>query len=478
MERRSVSMEKLQKNTKKMNNPVENSYIGSKDFAISKLSVVTKLYVWSVIIEPLLFFMVLDAETLGVTANVSKLLQFTIFIYLIIKVLTNRSFSFIVPSLFSRLNIDFLYYFIWTVIVGFYGLFIGAYNIENDVATGSGVWATVHYRPIFEYIVLLYYFIYFMLLPRYFLSNAIAINYFFKVFTIVFYVFLFVGFGDLILNYIFPGDTYPGIPRHLSDSVNVGLRFHSFAGEPRDAFVYLMFGLCIIALKGIWENTKKPSKILFLLVIIAALLTQSFSGLLGVLFFCGLYIMFGNFKWLDIKNYLYLIIILFFITASVFLFDRLLLYFNAIIKFLFFTKDIENINSILSVSLNNVNPIWQRIQEVMDFNLFPTMFGTGLGSSSITNINLFNVHKIANPNANIIRTIFESGIIGLFIFILVFLKPLKQIDASKRELLILKTAMLLMLGLFFGHRSPELFIFFGIVLAVYKVKSQSRKIYI
>jgi len=465
-----------------MNNPVENSYIGSKDFATSKLSVVTKLYVWSVIIEPLLFFIIVIPETLGVTANVSKLFQFTIFIYLIIKVLLLNSNFRGVPSPFSHLNINFTYYFIWAVIVGFYGLFIGAYNIENDVITPDYLHTNIglkqYFRPIFEYIILLYYFVYFMILPRYFLNNSIAINYFFKVFTIVFYVFLFVGFGDLILNYIFPGDTYPGIPRHLSDSRYIGLRFHSFAGEPRDAFVYLMFGLCIIALKGIWENTKKPSKILFLLVIIAALLTQSFSGLLGVLFFCGLYIMFGNFKWLDIKNYLYLIIILFFITASVFLFDRLLLYFNAIIKFLFFTKDIENINSILSVSLNNVNPIWQRIQEVMDFNLFPTMFGTGLGSSSITNINLFNVHKIANPNANIIRTIFESGIIGLFIFILVFLKPLKQIDASKRELLILKTAMLLMLGLFFGHRSPELFIFFGIVLAVYKVKSQSRKIYI
>jgi hypothetical protein len=457
-----------------MNNTVENSYIGSKDFAISKLSVVTKLYVWSVIIEPLLFFVVFDPETFGVTANISKLFQFTIFIYLIIKVLIlNRSF--IVPSPFSHLNINFIYYFIWTVIVGFYGLYIGAYNIENDVIT-SEVGLKQSFRPIFEYIVLLYYFIYFMLLPRYFLNNAIAINYFFKVFTIVFYVLLFVGFGDLIVGYL----GYDGIPRHLSDRTDIGVRFHGFAGEPRDAFVYLMFGLCIIALKGIWENTKKPSKILFLIVIIAALLTESFSGLLGILFFCGLYIVFGDYKLLDIKTYLYLIAILFFVAASVFLFDRTLIYLDAIYNFLFFTKatdfhDIENVTSILSVSLNNVNPIWQRFQEVMNFNLLPTMIGTGLGSSSITNINLFNVYEVSNPNANIIRTIFESGIIGLFIYILVFLKPLERIGASKQELFILKTAMLLMLGMFFGHRSPELFIFFGIVLAVYKVKSQSRK---
>lgn len=480
MERHSVSMEKLQKNTKKMNNPVENSYIGSKDFATSKLSVVTKLYVWSVIIEPLLFFIIVIPETLGVTANVSKLFQFTIFIYLIIKVLLLNSNFRGVPSPFSHLNINFTYYFIWTVIVGFYGLFIGAYNIENDVISPNYLHTNIglkqNFRPIFEYIILLYYFVYFMILPRYFLNNSISINYFFKVFTIVFSLCLLVGFGDLILRYPNLIDGFTGIPRHLSDRTEIGIRFHSFAGEPRDAFVYLMFGLCIIALKGIWENTKKPSKILVLIVIIAAIFTQSFSGLIGILFFCGLYVMFGNYKLLNIKNYLYLILLIFFIAVSVSISDRILLYLDAIIDFLFFTKDIESVNSTLSVSLNNIYPVWQRFQELIDFNLWPTLIGTGLGSSSIANINFYNVFEVTNPNANIIRTFFESGIIGLFIFILAFLKPLKQIGASKRELKILKTTMILMLGLFFGHRSPELFIFFGIVLAVYKVKSQSRKI--
>jgi hypothetical protein len=458
---------KATKKTKKMNNPVENSYIRSKDFEISKLSVVTQLYVWSVIIEPLLFFIVFNPETFGVTANVSKLFQFTIFIYLIIKVLIlNRSFSGI-PSPFSRLNLNFIYYFIWAVIVGIYGLFIGAYNIENDVFN-PGVGLQQQYRPIFEYIILLYYFVYFMILPRYFLNNAISINYFFKVFTIVFSLLLFVGFVDLILTYLIDG--YNGLPRHLSDGRNVGTRFHGFAGEPRDAFVYLMFGLCIIALKGIWENTIKPSKILFLLVIIAAILTQSFSGLLGILFFCGLYVMFGNYKLTNYRTYLYLITILFFVAAAIYTSDRILLYFKALITLFIVTKEIESVDTILSVSLNNVYPVWQRFQEVMGLNLLPTIIGTGLGSSSIANINFYNVFEVTNPNANIIRTFFESGIIGSFIFILAFLKPLKRIGASKRELMILNTAMLLMLGMFFGHRSPELFIFFGIVLAVYKVK--------
>ncbi len=34
---------------------------------------------------------------------------------------------------------------------------------------------------------------------------------------------------------------YEWIPRHLSDFTHVGTRFHGFAGEPRDAFVYLGF---------------------------------------------------------------------------------------------------------------------------------------------------------------------------------------------------------------------------------------------
>ena len=72
---------------------------------------------------------------------------------------------------------------------------------------------------------------------------------------------------------------YSGIPRHigdctlvgwrLTDCTTVGLRFHGLAGEPRDAFSFLMLGLSIIALRGIWSDSKTLNKFLIIIIFIA-----------------------------------------------------------------------------------------------------------------------------------------------------------------------------------------------------------------
>ena len=75
------------------------------------------------------------------------------------------------------------------------------------------------------------------------------------------------------------------LPRHLSDGTYVGLRFHGIAGEPRDAFSYLMLSLGIFALRDIWEDKKKLTLFWIILIITSAFLTESFSGILGIAFF-------------------------------------------------------------------------------------------------------------------------------------------------------------------------------------------------
>jgi hypothetical protein len=67
--------------------------------------------------------------------------------------------------------------------------------------------------------------------------------------------------------------------------------------------------------------------------------------------------------------------------------------------------------------------------------------------------------------------IYENGIIGIILFVFVFLKPLKILCVDKKLLNKLVFLMLMMLGMYFAHRSASLYIFLGIAITVCKRKS-------
>ena len=104
------------------------------------------------------------------------------------------------------------------------------------------------------------------------------------------------------------------------------------------------------------------------------------------------------------------------------------------------------------------------------FDFLHFFIGNGLGSTSV--INRYYMHSIEmlNPNANIIRTLYETGVIGTLLFISVFLTPIKKI--CKNDIIHSKLTifMLLMLGMYFAHRSAIPYIFLGITLVVLKNK--------
>ena len=86
-------------------------------------------------------------------------------------------------------------------------------------------------------------------------------------------------------------------------------------------------------------------------------------------------------------------------------------------------------------------------------------------------INLFEIH---NPKSYVVRSIYETGIIGTYLFVYIFLHPIKKLNLFRHEYLYLLMLMLLMLGMYFGHRSVLPYFFLGIVLAVFNIKL-SRK---
>jgi O-antigen ligase len=101
-------------------------------------------------------------------------------------------------------------------------------------------------------------------------------------------------------------------------------------------------------------------------------------------------------------------------------------------------------------------------------NILPVIFGSGLGSSAVIN-SLYNpdIGEILNPHSQLVRSLFESGIVGTFFFIMSFLYPIQQLTKyfapKNRHNFIVLT--LLLIGCFMGHRSVAPFIYLGIFIA-------------
>jgi hypothetical protein len=261
------------------------------------------------------------------------------------------------------------------------------------------------------------------------------------------------------------------------------LRFHSIVGEPRDAYSYLTFAFCILALKDIWEEKRKLTFYWISLIILAALLTSSFSGLLGTFFAIGLLIFYyfpalsSNQKLKLILGFLS-ILTLFYVYIQ---FAPRMAFFYDGFKDLYDILDngsLENgmeISNVMNEHRGNIIPIWHLWLEVREFNFFHLFFGNGLGSANVVNTfytpNESSVQQIFNPNAAIIRMLYGEGIIGIMLFIFVFLSSIKKIFINYKIYTKLKFLLLIMIGAYFAHRVPTLFIFLGVSLAVLRGKS-------
>jgi hypothetical protein len=133
--------------------------------------------------------------------------------------------------------------------------------------------------------------------------------------------------------------------------------------------------------------------------------------------------------------------------------------------------------AVIEAQIANIYPIWIRLTELLDFNLVPLFFGSGLGTASIANNIFYEVDAVYNPHANVIRIFFETGIIGSFLYLNAFLHPMRRIIKDK----IIKQRyvfyLLIVLGLNLGHRSSTIFIFLGISLLIFSyINNQKHEV--
>ena len=296
---------------------------------------------------------------------------------------------------------------------------------------------------------------------------------------------LFVGFLDLLLQLLFK---YEGFPRHFSDGRTVGFRFHGIAGEPRDAFSYLMLSLGILTLRDIWEDKKKLTLFWIILITTATLLTQSFSGILGIAFFGILvviyYLPFASLK-IKLLFFSIALLVVLVIFINTLLSDRLMRYYYEFFWLYSLLEagplteidwasrcnfpnitECDRLVAVFQGQMSNIYPIWHLWEEIKEFSFLHLFIGNGLGSTSIINNYYMHSNGLANPNAGIIRSLYETGVIGTLLFIAVFLTPIKKMYMNNNINSKLIIFMLLMLGMYFAHRSAIPYIFLGMVLVV------------
>lgn len=452
---------------------------------ISKCISLYKLYTWSVVFELLLFFAGMGVAV-GFGISIARGLQLIFIILYFLASLTNPIYSprnsFFREHLSRLKNHYWLFLFVSLAGSSFVFLFYlltgnPIFRIVSNLSE-TALLRQVYIRPFFEIIIYLYYFWYFVILPHKIFKNMNQLKYFFKLFLTVFNLNLLFGYIDLVGAWF----SKPIIPRHLFEAIQgstvyMGPRFHGFAGEPRHAFVYLALGLAVYLLAAV--VFKKKVNFFYLAIILLALVfSQSASGVIGVALFILLVILFGAcYGYIKPKQLIFITIFLSMMMAlSVYSSEHLKLYIEAFQTF-FGNLQIEQFlynltfPPMLKGQFADIIPVLYILKELQGYIFFPFLLGHGIGSSSIIN-NFVGRNtgsasdELCNPNAQIIRLIFEFGVVGTVLFILAMIRPIILLSTKVRDLKINTRIVIIsnlaILGCSLAIRSAAPFIFLGI----------------
>jgi hypothetical protein len=438
----------------------------------ASFAAVGKLYVWSIVMEPLLFFVLAQNTAVGVTPNPGRILQFLVWGGLFAGWIAT-SVRPRMPNPAHGLYSNYTAYFAITAVAGVVGAAMGSYTLnagysgDNASSVMAAIIRSPAIRPFFEYFITLYYFIYFVVLPRYLLDSDAGLRYFFRVFGGVFMACIVLGALDLLL--IPTG--FRLIPRTITDGVDVGFRFHGVAGEPRDAFVYLIFGLATLSLREYWARRVALGRRWIIVIIVAALLTQSASGMFGLVF-AGALILGFSVRYLSTRTLVLAGVLAISLAgaafAGVYFSPRIQLYLKAM-SIMFDRLDRgAALPAIMRGQMSNIYPLWDMYLKLKAGNFVQLLLGSGLGSSSVVSNNMGGFRELANPHTQVVRVLYESGVIGLYFLVMSFAAPVRRLTAGlppdvRRRFLFLT---LMLVGVFLSHRSSVPYIFLGIFMVV------------
>jgi hypothetical protein len=202
-------------------------------------------------------------------------------------------------------------------------------------------------------------------------------------------------------------------------------------------------------------------------------MTQSASGLVGLaLTAAGL-----TFVYLSKsirKLILTMAITIIIATIAVYLMSlssRMIEYYDAFSLVLDVLTERGELPMVAAFQVSNFLPFWGMWEDIKQGNLMPILFGSGIGSVSFANNNLVRIFVedsaggLLNPNAQITRIIYESGLIGTIAYIYALYYPvkifLKKYTCHHGANFLL---FMLVMGATFGHRSTTIFVYVGIMI--------------
>ncbi|MDQ3516672.1 MAG: hypothetical protein M3403_07890, partial [Gemmatimonadota bacterium] len=157
----------------------------------TRLGLAERVFAWSLIFESLLFFVLGSQFATGFNITIGKALQLFLMAWLLLgRIAYGRDIW--VPNPRSPQFRYFAAFLVLAIVSGIAGALGGAYVLQNQYfsAYASNVVARIirgaGTRPFIEYGILLYYFLYFAVLPGYLLKTEAAKAYFFKYFRFAF----------------------------------------------------------------------------------------------------------------------------------------------------------------------------------------------------------------------------------------------------------------------------------------------------
>ena len=431
-------------------------------------------YALAIFFAPFDFFMFNERNLLGISPTFSKFFQLMTYIVIIISLIINYKYIKIQSFLnLLKLHKVFLFFVVVSIISTIVGLLNDSYNTKMedfpDISSINDLsQLKFFFRPILEIFIEVHKYLFFIILAPLILSNEKRMGLIFKIFFIIFISNLIIAFIDYALTYYH----YEFIPRHLVDWKHVGNRLHGFFGEPRDAYVGLVFSLSFIFIYNEHYKSKKPSYFWAVLFTLSLFFTNSTSGLLGSFVFVTGLFLYAMIKpkevYLNPQIRMWLLII-FTLIILYFVFSvRFQFYFIQLLKFVINLleegKAIDQTNFIISflksfqdfferltlpsthadqairyhdskiitdiiptghtksgwgLQTHQVNllPLIQLMSRFENIEFWKIIFGTGSNSISFYNNELLKINELSNSHSKFINLLFNYGIFGTFLVI-------------------------------------------------------------
>ena len=439
----------------------------------------------SITLQPLNIFIFADSGTSGLSISASRLLQAVVLIGLSLRVaavaVSRRSVAALAaPSPVNPLYRDYTKYFCLAVVAGFLGVASGAYDlpigydIRPEITTGlSRFLFQPNIRPLIEYFISAYYFVYFAILPAYLLQSEKDVGHLLSAFKVAMCVSLVAGVISL-------GLAYGGIawlPRNFADWNNqMGPRFHGLFGEPKDAVGYLFLGLAMLHL-GAFHKGVALRKLWTILIIAAAIATESASGVVGIMCFVGLYAIYSLGK-IGVRRALQLVGMVSLVSALLFVSfvtsSRLVNYAESSFALWTALENGEQLPEYIAPHRGELYPLYDLTVKWRNLEMLPIVIGSGFGSTSaVTNrLSIDVASEPRTPQSQLVRTIYESGLVGLYYFVMAFFRPVQRLTKPlpSRERHRFVTLSLLVLGCCLGNRNAAPFIFLGALVAMFRTR--------